>query len=45
MVNPVILGDGKSLFRTADERIGLQLLKTKPFSSGNVLLYYKPADR
>jgi dihydrofolate reductase len=45
MVNPVVLGDGKSLFRTADERISLQLLKTRPFKSGNVLLYYQPAPR
>lgn len=45
MVNPVILGDGKSLFRTADDRISLKLLRTRPFSSGNVLLYYQPATR
>ncbi|MGP4004187.1 dihydrofolate reductase family protein [Streptomyces sp. 8N706] len=43
MVNPVALGAGKSLFRTAEERIGLELLKTRPFSSGNVLLTYRPA--
>ena len=45
MVNPVVLGDGKSLFRTADDRISLKLLKTRPFSSGNVLLYYQPVAR
>jgi dihydrofolate reductase len=45
MVNPVVLGDGKSLFRTADDRINLKLLKTRPFSSGNVLLYYQPTTR
>lgn len=44
MVNPVVLGDGKSLFRTADERISLQLLKTRPFKSGNVMLYYQPSS-
>lgn len=43
MVNPVILGDGKSLFRTADDRISLKLLRTRPFRSGNVLLSYQPA--
>lgn len=43
MVNPVILGAGNSLFRTADKRISLQLLKTRPFNSGNVLLCYRPA--
>jgi dihydrofolate reductase len=45
MVNPVVLGSGKSVFRTADESITLKLLKSRPFSSGNVLLYYEPAAR
>jgi dihydrofolate reductase len=45
MVNPVVLGSGKSVFRTADERITLRLLKSRPFSSGNVLVYYEPAAR
>jgi dihydrofolate reductase len=43
MVSPVVLGDGKSLFRTADERIGLRLSATRAFRSGNVLLSYRPA--
>ncbi|GGO94081.1 dihydrofolate reductase family protein [Wenjunlia tyrosinilytica] len=42
MVNPVILGAGKSLFRTAEERIGLKLLNTRTLRSGNVLLTYEP---
>lgn len=45
MVNPVVLGEGKSVFRTASERISLKLLKSRPFSSGNVLLYYVPMAR
>jgi dihydrofolate reductase len=40
MVAPVVLGTGRSLFYTADERIGLKLLRARPFSSGNVLLTY-----
>ena len=43
MVNPVVLGAGKSVFRTAGERAGLKLLKSRRFKSGNVLLYYQPA--
>jgi dihydrofolate reductase len=43
LVNPVVLGDGKSLFRTARDRISLRLLKTRAFSSGSVMLYYAPA--
>jgi dihydrofolate reductase len=45
MVNPVVLGSGKSVFRTAGERISLKLVKSRPFSSGNVLLYYQPVAR
>ncbi len=43
MVNPVILGAGRSMFRTARDRIGLKLLRSRPFDSGNVLLTYEPA--
>jgi dihydrofolate reductase len=45
MVSPVVLGDGKSLFRTAAKRISLTLLKATSFRSGNVLLCYQPAAR
>jgi dihydrofolate reductase len=45
MVSPVLLGAGKSLFRTADERIALKLLGARCFASGNVLLTYEPAGR
>jgi dihydrofolate reductase len=45
MVNPVVLGAGKSLFHTARGRIGLTLLRARPFDSGNVLLYYQPLGR
>ena len=41
MVNPVILGQGRSLFAGAG-RTSLTLLKTRQFTSGNVLLYYQP---
>ena len=41
MVNPVILGQGRSLFAGAG-RTSLKLLKTRQFTSGNVLLYYQP---
>jgi dihydrofolate reductase len=43
MVNPVVLGAGKSVFGAAGERISLKLLKSRAFNSGNVLLYYQPA--
>ncbi len=41
MVNPVVLGGGKSLFEGINERLNLKLLRTRTFKSGNVLLYYQ----
>jgi dihydrofolate reductase len=44
IVNPIVLGHGKSMFYSEDtsntERLHLKLLKTKIFKSGNVLLCY-----
>ncbi len=45
MVNPVILGRGKTLFKGINDRLRLQLLRTRVFHSGNVLLYYEPTRR
>jgi dihydrofolate reductase len=42
MVSPLVLGAGKSVFRNAGNRISLKLLRSRPFNSGNVLLYYQP---
>jgi len=42
IVAPVVLGRGKPLFEGTKERINLNLLKTKTFKSGNVLLSYAP---
>ena len=44
MVNPVILGQGRSLFAGAG-MTGLKLLKVEQFTSGNVLLCYQPVHR
>jgi dihydrofolate reductase len=40
MINPVILGQGKTMFDGITNSFYLQLLKTKTFRRGNVLLYY-----
>jgi len=42
MVNPIILGSGRSLFGGVSGRLGLKLLQTRAFHSGNVLLAYQP---
>ena len=43
IVNPVILGKGKTLFPGITASQKLKLVKTRQFSSGNVLLQYKPS--
>jgi len=42
-VHPIILGGGKPLFTTTNNRIALTLVDTKSFSSGLVLLSYSIA--
>jgi dihydrofolate reductase len=42
IVNPVILGNGKTLFADLKNKPGLKLLETREFKSGNVSLCYKP---
>ena len=42
MVNPVVLGNGKPLFTGLHDKVKLNLIKTRTFRSGNVLLYYQP---
>jgi dihydrofolate reductase len=42
IVNPVILGKGKTLFANLEKKPKLKLLKTHEFKSGNVSLSYKP---
>jgi dihydrofolate reductase len=41
-VQPTIVGKGLPLFKNINDRINLQLLKTKTFSSGSITLYYEP---
>lgn len=42
LINPVILGKGKPLFKNIRDRMKLKLVNTKTFSSGLVLLQYRP---
>jgi dihydrofolate reductase len=42
LVSPVLLGAGRSVLRTLADRVDLELLRTRVFASGNVLLTYHP---
>ena len=43
MVHPVVVGSGKRLFEEGGNQTALQLVDSKPFSTGVVYLTYKPA--
>ncbi len=45
MINPIILGSGHALFQGIDDKLKLNLLKTRAFRSGNVLLVYDVATK
>jgi dihydrofolate reductase len=45
LVHPVILGDGKPLFQNIKARWQLELVKTKPFASGVIGLFYRPGGK
>jgi dihydrofolate reductase len=41
IVNPVILGGGKSLFKDVKDRLQLKLLETRTFNCRKVILHYQ----
>jgi dihydrofolate reductase len=43
-LHPVVLGGGKPMFGRMPDKINLQLVETRRFGSGVVLLRYRPAD-
>ena len=42
MLNPIVLGKGKPLFKDTTDRMNLTLVRAKTFKSGIVLLQYQP---
>jgi dihydrofolate reductase len=43
VVNPVVLGSGRTMFEGIKERLRLKLTRSRAFGNGNVVLYYTPA--
>src|ERR1017187_10460075 len=41
MINPVVIGEGTPIFEGIHGKLNLELIKTRRFDSGNILLYYK----
>ena len=44
MVNPIVLGEGTTLFDGLPERMPLRLTSTRSFETGAVLLTYEPSN-
>lgn len=44
-VVPVVLGNGKPLFKDIHDRVTMKLLKSKTLRSGSVQLFYQPLGR
>ncbi len=42
VVNPIVLGKGRTMFDGIKERVHLKLADSRAFGNGNVLLCYKP---
>ena len=42
VVNPVVLGKGRTMFDGVKEKLSLRLTKSRAFANGNVLLCYEP---
>ena len=43
VVNPIVLGKGRTMFEGIERNLSIKLAKTRAFSNGNVVLYYEPA--
>lgn len=44
-IHPVVAGKGLPLFKNSEKQLLLNLIKTKSFGSGAILLYYEPAKK
>jgi dihydrofolate reductase len=43
LLNPIVLGAGKTMFEGLKNKLALKLVRTRTFGNGNVLLTYVPA--
>lgn len=43
VVNPIVLGHGRTLFETVDGKVPLKLARSQSFKNGNVVMWYEPA--
>jgi dihydrofolate reductase len=43
VLNAIVVGQGRTLFETVDQKLPLTLTSTRQFKNGNVVLTYEPA--
>jgi dihydrofolate reductase len=43
VVNPIVLGRGRTLFGTVRDKVPLSLTRTRKFTNGNMVLWYEPS--
>ena len=44
VVNPIVLGSGRTMFEHLNQKLPLRLTRTRAFANGNVLLCYGPGE-
>jgi dihydrofolate reductase len=42
VLNPVVLGDGRTLFEGVEKKLPMKLAKSRAFGNGNIVLFYEP---
>ena len=45
VMNPIVIGEGTTLFEGIHDKLNLELMNTRRFDSGNILLCYKPRQK
>jgi dihydrofolate reductase len=42
VLNPIVVGNGRTLFEGVKRKLPMKLAKSRPFGNGNVVLFYEP---
>jgi len=45
VLNPLVVGSGRTLFEGVKRKLPLKLAKSRAFGNGNVVLFYEPVDQ
>ncbi len=42
VLNPLVVGNGRTLFEGVKKRLPMKLAKSRAFGNGNIVLFYEP---